>query len=213
MLGSTPPAEPSAFFQAMISEMADRAEAVRATVDNDTELAGILDNTIRNADRVVDRLEGRTFGEFGVVRAALDFNYSWKLYAVRRALGGELSAETRDALEALEDALCLFGPSREHFKTLYIQSALIEVSQLMLYTAIPSLVVAVSVLLFVEPGTYTGDVLGIDTSVVLIGAAVAISIMSFAVLLAYVIRIATVAGRTLSIGPFILRETKHDPDD
>jgi hypothetical protein len=32
------------------------------------------------------------------------------------------------------------------------------------------------------------------------------------VLLAYVLRIATVAERTLSIGPFILRETSRETD-
>jgi hypothetical protein len=39
-----------------------------------------------------------------------------------------------------------------------------------------------------------------------------VAVAPFAVLLAYVLRIATVTGRTLSIGPFILRETERDTD-
>jgi hypothetical protein len=213
MLGTTPPTEPSAFLRSMIAETADRAEAVRASGDLSEDLERLLESTVRNADRVVDRLEGRAFGEFGVVRAALDFNYSWKLYATRRALEEDgPSAETHDALEAFEDSLRLFGPAREHFKTLYVQSELTELSRLVLYTAVPSLVVAVSVLFFVDPGTYPGTVFGIEAAVALISAGVAVSVIPFAVLLAYILRIATVTGRTLSIGPFVLRETERDPD-
>ncbi|MEF8800672.1 MAG: hypothetical protein V5A38_14445 [Halolamina sp.] len=42
------------------------------------------------------------------------------------------------------------------------------------------------------------------------GAIVAIALLPFAVLLAYILRIVTVTKRTLSIGPFILRETDRD---
>jgi hypothetical protein len=214
MLGETPPAEPSAFLRAMVETTADRARAVRDTVsDPSDELERLLDSTEGNADAVTDRLEGTTFGEFDVVRAALDFNYSWKLYTARRQLEeGDCDDETADALESLADALSLFGPAREHFKTLYFQSELIDLSRTVLYAAIPSLVVTVSVLLFVDIGDYAGTLLGVDHGVLLVAAASAVAVAPFAVLLAYVLRIATVTGRTLSIGPFILRETDRDTD-
>ncbi|MFC7226474.1 hypothetical protein N0B31_03590 [Salinirubellus salinus] len=214
LLGETPPAEPSAFLRAMVDATADRARAVRDTVtDPSDELARLLDSTEENADTVTDRLEGTTFGEFDVVRTALDFNYSWKLYTARRQLDeGDCDDETTDALESLADALSLFGPAREHFKTLYFQSELIDLSRTVLYAAIPSLVITVSVLLFVDIGDYTGTLLGVDQGVLLVAAASAVAVAPFAVLLSYVLRIATVTGRTLSIGPFILRETDRDTD-
>lgn len=39
------------------------------------------------------------------------------------------------------------------------------------------------------------------------------AVASFVVLLAYVLRIATVTGRTLSIGPFVLRRTDCSTDE
>jgi len=75
-----------------------------------------------------------------------------------------------------------------------------------------SLVATVSVLVFVDISNYTGTVVGVDTGVVLVAAAVAVAVAPFAVLLAYVLRVATVTGRTLSIGPFILRETERETD-
>jgi hypothetical protein len=214
LLGETPPAEPSAFLRSMVSTTAERARAVReAATDPSDELEGLLDSTEENARSVTDRLEGATFGEFDVVRAALDFNYSWKLYTARRVVeGGDCDEQTCETLESLADALSLFGPAREHFKTLYFQSELIDLSRTVLYAAIPSLVVTVSVLLFVDVGDYTGATLGVDDGVLLVGAASAVAVAPFAVLLAYVLRIATVTGRTLSIGPFILRETERDTD-
>ena len=214
LLGETPPAEPSAFLRAMVGATADRAEAVReATSDPSDELERLLDSTRGNAESVTDRLEGTTFGEFDVVRAALDFNYSWKLYTARRVIEHEdCDDATREALESLADALSLFGPAREHFKTLYFQSELIDLSRTVLYAAIPSLVVTVAVLAFVDLSEYTGTLAGVDVGVILVSAAAGIAVAPFAVLLAYVLRIATVTGRTLSIGPFILRETERDTD-
>jgi hypothetical protein len=214
LLGEIPPAEPSAFLRAMVDATADRARAVRETVSGPSdELARLLDSTEGNADAVTDRLEGTTFGEFDVVRAALDFNYSWKLYTARRRLDeGDCDEATADSLNALADALSLFGPAREHFKTLYFQSELIDLSRTVLYTAVPSLVVTVSVLLFVDIGDYTGTLLGVNNGVLVVAAASAAAVAPFAVLLAYVLRIATVTGRTLSIGPFILRETERETD-
>ena len=210
LLGETPPAEPSAFLRAMVEETAERADTARSS-DPPDDLEEMLESTVRNAEAVVDRLEGATFGEFDVVRSALDFNYSWKLYVAQRALE-DVPAETQAPLEDLIEALRLFGPAREHFKTLYFQAELIDLSRTVTYTAVPSLIVSVATLLFVDLDTYAGSVAGVDAGVLLISAAVAVSVAPFAVLLSYVLRIATVTGRTLSIGPFILRETDRDTD-
>ena len=214
LLGETPPAEPSAFLGEMVEATGDRAGAVRDAVDDPSdELRRLLDSTERDAANVTERLSGATFGEYDVVRAALDFNYSWKLYTARRVLAdGEYDDATDEALSDLAEALSLFGSAREHFKTLYFQAELIELSRTVLYAAIPSLVATVSVLLFVDISDYSGTLAGVDTGVLLVAAAVAVAVAPFAVLLAYVLRIATVAGRTLAIGPFILRKTDHDTD-
>lgn len=56
-----------------------------------------------------------------MVSAALDYNYSWKIYAGGRLgeeCADELPEDARGAPDSLVDVLELFGPAREHFKTL-----------------------------------------------------------------------------------------------
>ncbi|MFC7201569.1 hypothetical protein [Halospeciosus flavus] len=210
------PAQPSAFLRSLVKLTQRRAEALSEAIE-DVEDAGLneqvetfLDNLRENAESVQRNLEGSQFGEFDVVFSALNYNYSWKLYAARRIRAENedvLTDEARGAFDELVDALELFGPAREHFKTLYFQWALIDLSRTMLYASIPALATAVTGILYLEPSLFPGTVLGVRTLVVVVSAAVAVSLLPFAFLLSYILRIVTVTKRTLSIGPFILRET------
>ena len=217
------PATPSAFLRGLVETASERAtdlgEAVAGTTDE--ELARATDDlteaVIENAGRTTAALDGAQFGEFEVIAAVLDFNYSWKLFAARRLRerrGDALSETAATALDELIEALRLFGPAREHFKTLYFQWELIDLSRRMLASAVPALLVAAAMVAFFDAERYAGSLLGVESVVLWVAAAVAASLVPFALLLAYILRIATVTKRTLSIGPFILRETDGTgPDD
>jgi hypothetical protein len=82
----------------------------------------------------------------------------------------------------------------------------------MLYASIPALLVAVAGVIYLEPALFPGTVFGVRTLVILVSAGVAVSLLPFAFLFSYILRIITVAKRTLSIGPFILRETDRSSD-
>jgi hypothetical protein len=146
--------------------------------------------------------------------AALDFNYSWKIYEAQRLMGEHesvLSSEALDALDALVETLRFFGPAREHIKTLYFQWELVNLSRGILLSAVPALVVSIGGVLYLDnPATITGTFLGIDALIWVVVVATTISLVPFMVLFSYVLRIATVAKRTLSIGPFILRPTDRE---
>jgi hypothetical protein len=222
------PARPAQFLRALVQVAGSRAETLRAAVGGpgdsgeDREdgadeaaraVADLTDSLVDNADRVAAGLDGARFGEFDVLSSALDFNYSWKVYAARRIRerhGEALGVEGREALAALIETLRLFGPAREHFKTLYFQWELIDLSRRILASAVPALLVSVAMILYVDAGAISGTALGVDAVVVLAAAAVTVAVAPFLLLLAYVLRIATVTKRTLSIGPFILRETDAD---
>jgi hypothetical protein len=82
-----------------------------------------------------------------------------------------------------------------------------------MYTALPALVVATGMILYVDdPNTVTGTTLGVDNVVWLVSAAVAVALVPFVLLLSYLLRIATVAKRTLAIGPFVLQEIERPND-
>jgi hypothetical protein len=102
----------------------------------------------------------------------------------------------------------MFGLAREHFKTLYFQWYLINLSRRILIASVPALLVSTGMALFVDIEGYVWTVSGVDTLVLFVSLAVTVAVLPFVLLLSYVIRIATVTKYTLSIGPFILRETE-----
>jgi len=210
------PARPAQFLRAFVQVAGDRARDLRAAVPEDTPLADdvdrLVDSLVGNAERVSADLEGAAFGEFEVVSAALDFNYSWKVFAARRIEtehDDALSAEAGEALDRLTEVLQLFGPAREHFKTLYFQWELIDLSRAILVAAVPALVVSTFMVAFFRPASVEGTVLGVDAVVLAVAVGATVALVPFLLLLAYVLRIATVTKHTLSIGPFILRETEE----
>lgn len=203
------PARPAQFLRAFVQVAGDQARALRDSVPDDhpaaDAIADLTDSLTDNAEQVASSLDGATFGEFDVVAGALDFNYSWKVFAAQRIEaehGDTLDSETRETLSSLTETLKLFGPAREHFKTLYFQWELIHLSRSILLVSLPALGVSLFMLSAFQP-SMTGDAL---LPVVYVGTSL-LALTPFFVLLSYVLRIATVTKHTLSIGPFILRET------
>jgi hypothetical protein len=215
------PPEPSAFLATLVEAASDRAgELKEAAADADEAFRARADDYVddlrSNAAQVSDELEGGQFGTFDVLYAALDFNYSWKIYRARRLrerYRGQITDEVAEAIDDLVNVLTYFGPAREHIKTLYFQWELINLSRAMLYAAVPSLLVSAAAILYLDnPATVTGSTLGVDNLVWTVSAAAAVAVAPFAILLSFILRIATAAKRTLSIGPFILRDASRSED-
>ncbi|PSQ66200.1 MAG: hypothetical protein BRD24_04225, partial [Halobacteriales archaeon SW_9_67_24] len=93
--------------------------------------------------------------------------------------------------------------------TLFFEWALINLSQLILYVSVPALVVAGSMLAFVNGSSFTGMTLGLPNLLLIVAGAFTVSVLPFLLLLSYILRIATVAKRTLAIGPLILRDSQR----
>lgn len=215
------PAEPSAFLCALVEASRERAAAFGAAVDEgdagglgDAELAARIDEYVEgvteNASSVARRLDSAEFGTFDVLLAALDFNYSRKIHEGKLLLHGtdtRLPESARRELAGLVGILELFGPAREHVKTLYFQWELSNLSRVLLAASIPALSVAIAALLFFDPQDFPATTLGVSDALWLVAGAATVTIAPFALLLSYILRIVTVAKRTLSIGPFVLRET------
>lgn len=212
------PVDPSAFLRKLVDETNRLAEALRDAVsgaDDDAlrqEVDEFTDSVTGNADAVGDQLEGATFGTFGVLFAALNFNYGWKIFQAERLAhehADSIDDETETLLAELRSTLAMFGPAREHIKTLYFQWALIDLSQLIIYAAIPAIVVAAGMLGFFGSGPVPGVTLGASNVLWLVAGAFTVALLPFLLLVAYIARIATVAKRTLAIGPIILRGSQR----
>ena len=218
LTGSPTPADPSAFLRALILESKDRAEGLRESIaDNDNDdLRGEVDeftnSLIENADTVSGRLDGETFGSFDVLSGALDYNYGWKVFQTERIADDytdELSAESFERLDELKTVLTMFGPAREHVKTLYFEWELISLSQMILYVSVPALIVAGFMTTFLGGSSLSGVFLGVSVLVWVTSIAFVLTCLPFLLLISYIARIATIAKRTLAIGPFILRDSQR----
>ncbi|ELZ45282.1 hypothetical protein C463_06662 [Halorubrum californiense DSM 19288] len=223
LIGEPAPTDPAAFLDALLAAAAGRARALRESVRERTDeddsdrpgLQGDVDEfaagVVGNADAARSRLDGSAFGSFDVVFAALDFNYGRKLGGIERIAdehGEALTDGERDQLDALREALSLFGPGREHVKTLYFQWALIDLSRLILYAAVPALVVAGAMVTVVDAGTFSGSTLGVDHVTLVVGGAFAVTLLPFSLFVSYLLRVLTLAKRTLAIGPLVLRDSE-----
>lgn len=216
------PSDPSAFLRALVEATAAKAEALddAATGSGDPEAAvkpitSYTDGLIEHSEQVIDQLEGAEFGSFAVLLPVLNYNYSWKIAAARslRADHGDtISAETDDAFGELLRMLRFFGPAREHFKTLYFQWESVNLARAMLYAAMPALAVSAYMIIAFDPAAVAGVTAGIDTALLVVSVVFVVTLTPFAVLLAYLLRILTVAKRTLAIGPFVLRNSELSED-
>lgn len=212
------PTEASTFFRALVEATERKATALEDAVEDATdeeareEVTDYVDELTENARETSERLEDAQFGTFQVLGAALDYDYSEKIHDARKIQtihGDSLSDHTNELLDDLLDVLKFLGPAREHFKTHYFQWELINLSYAILNTAIPALVVAFTMILFFDAGIVSGTIWGVESVLLVVSVAVALALAPFLVLLAYILRIASVAKRTLAVGPFILRETEE----
>ena len=218
MFGGVVPVDPNSFLSQLIDETERRAEAldriVRESDDDELieEVSEFVDSVHGNAKAVQENLEGAQFGTFDVLFAALNFNYGWKIYQVERMtkeFSASLNDDQRTAFGELRTALAMFGPAREHVKTLYFQWALVDLSMYILYAAVPALVVAGGMLTFVSSETFSGAFLSVPTVTWVTSAAFTVTLVPFLLFTSYILRIAPVAKRTLAIGPLILRESQR----
>ncbi|WP_435333280.1 hypothetical protein [Haloarchaeobius sp. TZWWS8] len=213
LLGMTSPSDPAAYLDALIETSKQRAKTLRDTL-SETENRALykkvneyVTDLLENADHARTHLEDTDFGTFDVVSSALDYNYDRKIHDVRR-LGMEyedsFTDEERSAFRNLLEVLTMYGVVRKYIKVLYIQWALVKLSRAILYTAVVELSVAGGMVAFVDPTTFTGTFLDIESVLWVVSAAFAISVLPFLLFTSYILRLATLTKQTLSMGPLML---------
>ena len=221
LFDSAGPPDPGTFLRELVDLSITRAENLKESIatnrDEDLreQVKRFVEDLSENAQEVSDQLEDVQFGEFELFRAAMNYNYSWKIFGIqwlRSEYGESLSDTDDELLKDVLDALTLFGITRGHFKSIYYQWELVRLLRAILITAIPALAVATATLLFLEPSSFQGTVLTVPIIIWVVSGASALSVAPFFVLTSIVLRVATIAKRTSAIGPFILHESDRGDD-
>jgi hypothetical protein len=213
------PASPAGFLAMLLDEIETKAErlAETTTVTGNRELAAetqeFADTVGREARVVRELLVGCRFGTFEVTSAAVRFAITQKvrsLEAIRRGHEEALTGQTADAFEEMDNLLELFTISREYLKTVYIRSEYVSLSEGLLYSGLPALVVAYLAANIYSPSVFPGQILGVQRQLLTVAVAVALSLAPFVFMIAYVFRLAAMSRSTLFVGPFDARRTRED---
>ncbi|WP_331234458.1 hypothetical protein [Natronorarus salvus] len=208
------PSHPGPFMRDIIETTEKRAKRFEETVSaNENEelrsqVREYVEDLSENAQKTIEGLNGTEFGDYDMIGHVLNYNYNRKLYDLRWILleyEDELSEEEREAGKEALTAIAMYGPAREYVKTLYFQWSLVKLSQGILYLAIPALAISGAMVMLVDANTFTDSILGVDTLLWVVSGAYTVAILPFLLFATYILRLATIAKRTLTVGPLVLR--------
>lgn len=188
-------------------EAVELAESVGPETDSDARepvesYAESVAEESGRANRSFERLEP---GRINALIPVLEYRDAYQLYEARRLEydhGDALSAEARQSLSQLIDALELFSIARTQFRTTYTQRVLARLSRQLLYVGLPALLVVIVLSLAPAPSP---PLVPAPARLVAVSALLSVGLSPLAVLSSYLLRVATVSERTVSAGPFVSR--------
>lgn len=216
------PASPAMFLVALLDAIIDQAEQLDEIASQSgtravqPELTEYLNTVIDDAKHVRGRLVSGRFGEFEVISAVLRFAMSEKIRALRafQQTADELPEESFSAaFDELDELFELFTVTREYLKTVYIREEYIRLSEGLLYTGLPALLVTYLAAQIYTPTVFPGEIVGFEKRLLFVSGAVTVALTPLAVLLSYISRLAPLSRSTLFIGPFDARPTGDDREE
>ncbi|WP_205743002.1 hypothetical protein [Halalkalirubrum salinum] len=111
-----------------------------------------------------------------------------------------LSEEVRTEFQAIEELLESIAIVRQFYKTIAIQQDFATVSRLLIYSGVLALVTVISLTLIYRTNSVT-----VPASIlpVVVSVGIGIIVSPLALFVTYILRAATIARRTVSVGPFV----------
>lgn len=199
-------------FAALREETASFDEACAASDDADLrrdadDYARTVGNQAEQMERTMDGLGDDLVATF---LALLDFQDTEHFHGTRYLRNEYDETLPDDAAESLDRIVDLFedvDTIREYLKTLSIQRELARLSAKLLYTGMFAIVIAgLAILGYRNVPTFT-----LSTAEVTVVAAgvFAITLSPLAILVSHMLRVATVARRTATFGPFVTPEERR----
>lgn len=208
------PSSPAAFLEHLLAEILRQASVLEAvTAEAESDLSGrtteFVEAVTEEGESVRRFLASSRFGEFEAVSAVLRFAISEKvraLRAIQRAHGESFDETTAEAFDQMDDLLEIFTVAREYLKTVYIRAEYISLSESLLYSGLPAIVVTYCAAQIYAPTVFPGKLLGFEKRLLFVAGAVTVSLTPFVVLVAYVFRLTAMSRSTLFVGPFAARD-------
>ena len=206
--------DPEAVYDALVDEAAavattlrDRADGLVAKSDGtDWEPPPELTSTLRDVAAYGDSIDAHLEANArmtDVIGVVLGTEYAVNMTAVRHIQNEYAASIPEEALaefRAVEDLLESVAVVRQFYKTIAIQQDLATLSRLLVYSGMTALVAAIVVTLVYRTNSVTLPVAMLP-AIVSIG--IGVIVVPLALFVVYVLRAATVARQTVSVGPFV----------
>lgn len=201
------PNDPAAFLSMIAETLRERASRLDSALDASgwdppaevtSYVSGVgeygenIDASVEEEAAIVDVLE-----------VVLGTEYAENLTAtehLRNAYREQLSGEAGAELAAISDLLESIAITRQFFKTLSLQQDFAKLSRVIAYTGLLALLASVVMALL-----YRSDSMAIPEASlpVVFALGVTVIVTPLAIFIAYILRAATIARRTVSVGPFV----------
>lgn len=204
---SASPNDPADFLSLTARTLSDRADGLVAAGDGTDwdpppKLERALSDLCAYGESLDARLES-TAQINTVLGVVLGTEYAENMTAVRY-LRNEYAASMPEAIgaefQALEELLESIAIVRQFYKTIAVQQDLATLSRLLVYSGLTALSATLFVALVYRTNAVT---LPVRTLPVVVSVGIGIVLTPLALFVAYVLRAATIARRTVSVGPFI----------
>lgn len=201
------PNDPADFLSLVARTLSDRAGGLAAGRDGadwdpPAKLTTALRDVATYGDSVDSHLESNTAVN-DVLSVVLGTEYARNMTAVsylRSEYAESLPEEALIDLRAIRDLLEVIAIVRQFYKTIALQQDLATLSRLLVYSGVTALVAAIVVTLVYRTNSTTVPV---EMLPVIVSVGVGIILAPLSLFVAYILRAATVARQTVSVGPFI----------
>lgn len=204
---SSSPNDPAAFLSLLSSTLRDRSTAaLRRLEQTDPESALEVTQVLEDVaayGRSMDEKITPDQEVVDVLGVVIGPEYAQNMTAVRyirNEYGSGFTEEVNAELAAVDVLLESIAVVRQFFKTISLQQDFAALSRLLVYSGLVGLLGSVSLTLVYRTGSVT-----LPTSLLefLVPITFALVVAPLALFAAYILRAATVAHRTVSVGPFI----------
>lgn len=214
--GKIAPVKPMGFLRLLVENTRQQAQQISGlavgTTNEDVQerVSDFVSTLTDQLDYVDDLLQKSDAGTFEVLSVTLSTNYAEQINEARRIRavhGDDLSETMMDALNGLIDGLQNVDVARQYFKSVYLQDELSSLSRVLMYAGVPAEALsAVALLAFTAGG---GETFPMENVRLLVPVAATVGFLPLALLVAFILRTATVTQRTAATLPFTTPEQEQ----
>lgn len=209
------PNDPAEFLSLVAVTTRDRARRLRSALEDSgwtppPEVRDYVDGVEAYGENVDSEIDSQT-AIVDILEVVLGTEYAQNLTAtehVRNEYDAHLSDAVDAELEAIDDLLEVIAIARQFFKTLSLQQDFARLSRVVAYTGLLALLTSLTMALVYRTNSVT---VAPERLPLLVGLGIAVISVPLAVFLSHILRAATIAHHTVSVGPFVPPEDR--PED